>query len=277
MQRAVVLAGGGVTGIAWETGVLLGLRDEGVDVLADADLVVGTSAGSTVAAQALAADLADLYDIQRADVHGELTPELDLQLLATIFAELAGGRLPDQAARARIGALALSATTVDEPTRRAVVAGRLPNHDWPERRLLVTAVDAVTGELAAFDAGSGVPLVDAVAASCAVPGVWPPVTIGERRYVDGGVRSTANADLASGHDVVVVLAPLTGPAAATLDPEVASLRSAGTTVVVVSADAAAGEAMGPNPLDPSYRRPAAEHGRRQGRAAAVDVAAAWAP
>jgi len=275
VQRALVLAGGGVTGIAWETGALLGLRDEGVDVVERADLVVGTSAGSTVAAQALAADLADLYAAQLDDAHGELTPELDLQLLATIFAELAGGRLPDQPARARIGALALSAATVDEPTRRAVIERRLPTHEWPERRLVVTAVDAVTGELAVFDAGSGVSLVDAVAASCAVPGVWPPVSIGERRYIDGGVRSTANADLAAGHDVVVVLAPLTGPAAATLDPEVASLRSSGTTVVVVATDAAAAEAMGLNPLDPSYRRPAAEHGRRQGRAAAADVAAAW--
>jgi NTE family protein len=271
-----VLAGGGVTGIAWEIGVLLGLRDEGVDVLAASDLVVGTSAGSTVAAQALSAtDLEDLYAAQLGGAHGELTPELDLNLLATIFTELAGGRLPDQEARARIGALALTADTVDEQTRRAVIEGRLPSHEWPERRLVVTAVDAVTGELVAFDVTSGVPLVDAVAASCAVPGVWPPVSIGDRRYVDGGVRSTANADLASGHDVVVVLAPLTGPAAGTLDPEVAALRSGGSRVAVVAADEAAAGAMGLNPLDPAHRRPAAEHGRRQGAAAAAAVEAVW--
>jgi NTE family protein len=276
VQKALVLAGGGVTGIAWETGVLLGLRDAGVDLVADADLVVGTSAGSTVAAQVLSGtDLAELDAVQQGDEHQEITPELDFGLLATIFSELAGGRLPDQEARARIGALALTAETVDEATRRAVIEARLPSHDWPARRLLVTAVDALTGELAVFDAASGVSLVDAVAASCAVPGVWPPVSIGERRYVDGGVRSTANADLAAGHDVVVVLAPLSGPAASTLDPEVAALRSGGATVVVVATDPDAAEAMGLNPLDPDLRRPSAEHGRRQGLAAAEAVGGSW--
>ena len=264
-----MLAGGGVTGIAWELGVLLGLRDEGVDVVGGADVVIGTSAGSTVGAQVLSgAALDELYAAQLADEHHELTPELDLQLLATIFAELAGGRLPDQEARARIGALALSADTVPEATRRAVIERRLPSHEWPAARFLVTAVDALTGELAVFDAGSGVSLVEAVAASCAVPGVWPTVEISGRRYVDGGVRSTANADLAAGYDEVLVVAPLSGPAAGTLDPEVAALRSGGTAVTVVAADDEAAAAMGMNPLDPSMRRPAAEHGRRQGRTAA---------
>ena len=267
-----MLAGGGVTGIAWETGVLLGLRDEGVDVVAAASLVVGTSAGSTVGAQVLSGvPLEELYEAQLADEHHELTPELDLQLLMTIFAELAGGRLPDQEARARIGALALSAETVPAATRRAVIEARLPSHEWPAARFLVTAVDALTGELAVFDAASGASLVDAVAASCAVPGVWPTVEIGGRRYVDGGVRSTANADLAAGCDDVVVVAPLSGPAAGTLDPEVAALRAGGTAVTVIAADAESAAAMGPNPLDPSMRRPAAEHGRRQGREAAAGL------
>jgi len=73
----------------------------------------------------------------------------------------------------------------------------------------VTAVDAATGEFRTFDRDSGVPLVQAVAASCAVPGVYPPVTIGGRRYVDGGMRSAANVDLAAGVERVVVLAVLT--------------------------------------------------------------------
>jgi NTE family protein len=275
-QRALVLAGGGVTGIAWETGVLLGLRDAGVD-LTGADVVIGTSAGATVAAQITApgVDLADLLAGQLDPTHVEITPALDLDLLTRVFAELAGGRLPDEAARARIGALALAAETVPEDVRRAVVAARLPHHEWPDRRVLVTAVDATTGALAVFDRASGVGLVDAVAASCAVPGVWPPVTIGGRRYIDGGVRSTANADLAAGHDVVAVLAPLTGPAAVSLEPELASLRSAGATVVLVAADETAAEAMGPNPLDPAYRTAAAEEGRRQGHEAADALAGAW--
>ena len=67
---------------------------------------------------------------------------------------------------------------------------------------------ADNGEFVAFEKSSGVSLVDAVAASCAVPGVWPPVTINGRRYIDGGMRSAVNADLAAGYERVVVLAPI---------------------------------------------------------------------
>jgi NTE family protein len=277
MSIALVLAGGGLTGIAWEIGVLAGLRDKGVDLTGAADLVVGTSAGSAVGAQVLAGvDFDELVAVQLADEHSEITPELDLAVLGEIFGEMAGGKLPDQQGRVRIGTLALAAATVDEPTRRRVIERRLPSQEWPATRLVVTAVDAVTGDLAAFEASSGVSLVDAVAASCAVPGVWPPVTIGDHRYVDGGVRSIANADLAAGHDVIVVLAPLAGPAARTLEPEVDALRQAGSQVVVVNADDEAVAAMGINPLDPAYRRPALEHGRRQGDVASGPVGDALA-
>jgi NTE family protein len=277
MSVALVVAGGGVTGIAWELGVVAGLRDEGVDVAAAVDLVVGTSAGATVGAQVLSAiGLDDLVAVQLADAHGEITPELDLSVLGEIFSEMSGGKLPDRDGRVRIGALALAAATIDEPTRRRVIEQRLPVHEWPQTRLVVTAVDAVSGDLAAFDAASGVGLVDAVAASSAVPGVWPPVTIGDRRYVDGGVRSVANADLAAGCDVVVVLAPLGGPAAQSLEPELDDLRDQVAHVVDNNADDEAIAAMGINPLDPAYRRPAVEHGRRQGRAAASAVGAALA-
>jgi NTE family protein len=273
VSTALVLAGGGLTGIAWETGLLLGLRDQGVDLVGTADLVVGTSAGATVGAQVLSrgTDLADLYDRQLSDEHGEITPVVDMDRVMAVMATGVGveGGPPDAAARAAIGAVALSAETVDEAVRRAVIAGRLPSHEWPAHPLLVTAVDAVSGELAVFDAGSGVGLVEAVAASCAVPAVWPPVTIGDRRYVDGGVRTMANADLAAGHETVVVLAPMPGASEAALGAEVAALEAGGARVTVVVADEAALAAMGPNPLDAAFRRPAAEEGRRQGRGVAV--------
>ncbi len=107
----------------------------------------------------------------------------------------------------RIGAIALSTATVAEPVRRDVIAHRLPSHEWPDRVLRITAIDTATGELLVFDRGSGVDLVDAVAASCAVPGAWPPVTIGDRRYMDGGVGSAINLPLAADCDVAVVLVP----------------------------------------------------------------------
>jgi NTE family protein len=268
VTRAPVLGGGGVTGIAWETGLLLGLRDEGID-LVGADVTIGSSAGAAVGAQILSGtDLGELYERQLDPVHHEIAAELDLKLVLTIFRELAKGP-PTQDVLARIGEKALAAPTVPESERRAVIEHRLPSHDWPTAVLRLTAIDAATGELVVFDRSSGVSLVDAVAASCAVPGVWPPVTIGERRFIDGGVKSPTNADLAAGHDEVIVLAPLAGPTADWADVELAELEAAGVRTLLIVADDEATAAMGPNALDPAMRRPAAEAGRRQARAAAT--------
>jgi NTE family protein len=266
MSTALVLAGGGVTGIAWETGLLLGLRDIGIDVAAEADVIIGTSAGSTVGAQlAVGRDLADMFARQLDDNHGEISPWIDVDLLTTIFGMMTDGGTDDDSVRRAIGGLAIGATTVDEATRRAVIAHRLGTEGWPGRRLVVTAIDAETGEFVTWDADSGISLVDAVASSCAVPGVWPCVTIKGRRYFDGGLRNSANAFLAEGHDNVWVLAPLTGGASPAVEREMGQLRAAGARVRFVQADAEAVAAMGPNSLDPRFRRVAAEHGRRQGR------------
>ncbi|MGK5440636.1 patatin-like phospholipase family protein, partial [Micromonospora sp. URMC 105] len=180
------------------------------------------------------------------------------------------------ASRARVGAMALAARTPSEASRRAVIEARLPVRQWPARRLLVTAVDAHSGEFVVFDADSGVSLVDAVGASCAVPGVWPPVTISGRRHVDGGVRSTVNADLAAGAERVVVLAPVTsafGPMPR-LAAQVAALRSV-ARVAVVSPDRAARAAIGRNVLDPARRAAAARAGFAQAEAVAAEVAGVW--
>jgi NTE family protein len=122
-----------------------------------------------------------------------------------------------------------------------------------------------------------VPLVEAVAASCAVPGVWPPVTTGGRRFIDGGVRSVANADLAAGCDRVVVLAPLVrgfGPLTGVAE-QVAQLRAAGAEVELVSPDAAALAAIGRNVLDPAHRPAAARAGRAQAAGVADAIGAVW--
>ncbi|WP_063741440.1 patatin-like phospholipase family protein [Saccharothrix syringae] len=162
---------------------MAGLADAGRDVTG-ADLVVGTSAGATVAARSGSGlDLAELYARQ-----------VDPERLGARLASLVGGAADAGA----VGRFALDADTVPEPVRRAVVESRSPSHKWPARALRIVAVDAGIGERRVFDNDSGVDLVDAVAASAAVPGVWPPVTTGGRRYVDGGVRSAENADLAAG-------------------------------------------------------------------------------
>jgi NTE family protein len=140
--------------------------------------------------------------------------------------------------------------------------------DWPDRRLLITAVDATTGEPIVWDSNSGVPLASAVAASCAVPGVWPPATVAGRRYIDGSVRSATNADLAEGYDVVVILAPDTGPGLNPVSKGLATevpLLERRSKVLVLSPDEAESDAIGPNPLDPERRAPAALAGQAQGR------------
>jgi NTE family protein len=171
---------------------------------------------------------------------------------------------------------ALAAQTVAEPLRRAAVAARLPATDWPQRQVLIVAVDAGTGDLAVFDRASGVGLVDAVTASCAVPGVWPPVSINGRRYIDGGARSITNADLAAGCDRVLVITPtLPGAPSLTgsLNEEIEGLAPA--QVFVVYADQDSIEAFGRNPLSPATRGPAARAGRTRGRDLADTVAAFW--
>ncbi|MEV7005137.1 patatin-like phospholipase family protein [Streptosporangium sp. NPDC051022] len=257
---AVVLGGGGVAAIAWETGLALGLAEGGVN-LGDAELLVGTSAGSVVATQiACGRTLRDLF-AEQVDASSTLEPVIDMDLGALrqeLDAIRTGSADPVEVLRG-IGAVALRADRVPEKVRRAQVAARLLAGEWPHRALLVTAVDAVTGDFTVFTRASGVDLVDAVAASCAVPGVWPAVTIGGRRYMDGGMRSGVNADLAVGHRRVVVVE------AAEL-AETADVKELGpeSQVFRITPDEASGVARGANPLDPAVRPACARAGHAQG-------------
>ncbi len=276
MSLALVLGGGGVTGIAWETGLLVGLRDHGVDLTAAA-LIVGTSAGSVVGAQiATGVALDELYARQTSppDPVLERAPAVDLAALARM---LGGGPPPTAPLSpelcARIGRAALAAATVPEAERIAVIGARLPHHAWPERPLLITAIDAADGRFVTWDKDAGVPLTLAVASSCAVPLVYPPITIDGRRYIDGGVRSATNADLAVGYALVVVIAPLAGLSAGggVLATEAADLRAGGSVVELLWPDDAARAALGANPLDPARRVAAAEAGRAQAATVAERV------
>ena len=271
MTLALVLGGGGVAGIAWHTGVLLGRARAGVDV-STADLLVGTSAGATVGAQLGAGHALDLLfdrQVDPATLATERTPPVAMADLLERLTPIYTAGLEPAERRRMLGSMALATDTVSEDERRAIVEGRLVGHDWPARPLLVPVVDAVTGERRVLDAGSGTDLVDAVAASSAVPGVWPPVTLDGTRYIDGGVWSLTNADLAAGHDRVVVLAPVVDPGVArqieALGPDV--------RVELVSPDAASLEAFGADVLDPANRAPAARAGLEQGRAEAGRVRA----
>ena len=278
-RTALVLGGGGITGIAWEIGLLAGLAEAGVD-LTSADLVVGTSAGSVVGAQVTGgAELEAMFARQLEPPAQEKVARMTRANLARYAWAMLVTRGRDEEFRRRVGQVALAAEkaglTPTEQERLDVIGARLVGSEWPDRQLTVTAVDAATGEFTAFDRSSGVPLLQAVAASCAVPGVYPPVTIGGKRYIDGGMRSTANADLAQGHDRLVVLAPIprgVGPITS-VDAQVTSMVSA--RVAVVSPDQGSKAAIGRNVLDPAARAGSARAGRAQAAAVAERVAEAW--
>lgn len=288
--RALVLGGGGPVGIAWESGLLAGFAQGGVD-LGAADFIMGTSAGSFVGAKlALGADaraLAEpiLREAERArEPAGGGRPPADLSQLMLLMGEAQAGTRNPTAVRAEIGALALAAETDSEEAFIASFGksfANLPRFAWPERDFACTAVDAEDGSFRLWTRAAGVGVTRAVASSCSVPGVYPPITIEGRRYIDGGMRSGTNADMAAGYDVVVVVAlrlgsgPFAERVAAQLDAEVETLKDGGATVVVVSPDAGSVEAFGPNLMDFRRRPDAARAGLAQGLADAAELKGLW--
>ena len=286
-SKALVLSGGGITGTAWELGVLFALEESGVDVT-DVGLVVGTSAGSSVGAQITSGlSLEELYNLQLKPIHETLERPVDFdghkfrQMMAAAIMSS-----PDsQTARALIGEAAQAAPTMSEEERLEMMASRLPVHEWnPDIKLVITAVDAETGEWIKFDKDSGVPLLLAVSASSAVPGIYPPTTINGRRYIDGGMSSGTNADLAQGYQLVLIIAaepsmitPAMGPTMhrITFEEELAQLKQSGSQVMVISPDEESLKIKGPNPLDANFRRASAEAGRVQGKKIAKKVKTFW--
>jgi NTE family protein len=289
MTRALVLGGGGPVGIAWESGLVAGLAEKGVD-LSSADYIIGTSAGSVVGAQlALGATPASLVAPMLASsgpggASASSAQAPDLAMLISKMQELVTSRRPPEQVRAEIGAWALEAKTLmSEDVWVANFARMIPEKKWPNRRYECTAIDTADGSLQVWNKDSGVELERAVASSCTVPGIFPPVTIRGRRYMDGGMRSPTNADLAKGYDTVVVVAVTAGPRnndmarrfGEILDKEVEVLRDSGAKVELIIPDEKSLEAFGLNLMDSSRRVDAAKAGIRQGQADAGKLRSAW--
>jgi NTE family protein len=274
-RRAVILGGGGVTGIAWETGVLKGLQDAGVD-LAAADAIIGTSAGSFAGAYLAAGLVNQFFDAQFDDDVVEIAATMSPESIEAFRKAIAdGGGDPRVTGRA-LGRMALAATTVSSEARAAVVASRLSSMDWPNAPLQMTAIDAETGDLHLFDKASGISLATAAAASGAVPGLWPAVEAQGRKWIDGGSCSPTNASLGAGYSQVVVIAPAAeGFPGGGVRDEVADLEARGIHVILIVPDERTRGAIGDNVFDPARRGPAAEAGRLQGQAAAADVKSVW--
>lgn len=282
-DTTLVLGGGGLWGVAWMTGLLMGLEESGVD-MRHPRAVIGTSAGSVLGAH-VTSDLSTpvLFDrqVSSSKQARQYAPDSDNQAKAfALFSRQYSD--PDKRLRA-ICDLTVNTQTIPWVQRRADIQERLslPSDTWPSTPLTITAVEIETRSLTTFDAGSGVDLVDAVAASCAVPGIWPIAEIGGRRYIDGGVWLTPeNAHLATNAPFVLILSPFGRSQAgrigggSTLDDDIARLCAAGSRVVLITADQSSLATLGGGgPLDPATRRPSAESGRIQGRREAASLRA----
>ena len=297
-KKALVLGGGGPVGIAWESGLLTGFAEAGVD-LSQADFILGTSAGSFVGAQlamgaapaSLAAPFLAMGDAPKtprpaAPARDPGRPAPDLTVLMRKMAEAASGKRPAQEVRAEIGAWAIEQSPMSEDDfiqSFGRFLAELPANAWPQKGYACTAVDAADGAFRLWDKAAGVGLARAVASSCSVPGVYPPVTLNGRRYIDGGMRSATNADMAIGHDLVVVIALRLGAGGgvigerltAQFDQEIETLKDGGATVIVMTPDEASVAAFGSNLMDFRRRPDAARAGLAQGLADAKDLAAYW--
>ncbi len=281
-RTALILGGGGALGVSWATGVLAGLQEAGQDVT-DADLIVGTSAGSIVATQvAQGWALAEMVEEHRNGTVGANPPlDFDVQNLMAIFAQWAAYPEMNVERAAEIGRLAIASKT---PTEDAWIASfeEFIKPEWPDRDLRLTAVDAQRGEFRAWSRDDGIDIRRAVASSCAVPGMFPCVRFDNRLYQDGGVRSGTNADLAAGYDAVLILAPI-GARDDGIDPllgrtsraEAEELRAAGSKVELAFPDAGSVEAMGLNRMDATRRGVTVDAGIVQGRALARSLGPAW--
>lgn len=294
MTRALVLGGGGPVGIGWESGLLKGLADEGVD-LGAADAIYGTSAGAFVGAQlALELDLAETVS-QIATTRAVMVPgagegeAMAERMQALIGAIVAAAMSTEPAAMSRreLGRLALEADVISEADFLeffAVLKGR----EWPER-FACTAVGATTGEFVVWQADSEVDVQLAVASSCAVPCIYPPVTVAGGRYIDGGMRTALNADVAAGHDRVVAISvtPLSVPPELSnpifddlmgrVSAELDTLRSSGSDVVVIepSPELVELSANGMALMDVGKASAAYDAGVRHGAIEAPRVAELW--
>ena len=287
-RRGLVLGCGGTVGSAWQVGALSALEDRWGWDPRTADVIVGTSGGASLAALLGAGvGTAELVAAHRGrwgarpSVRRFCTrPPASLPALPVLPG---GWSLATAGLRRRAGLMTLAGLAprgrTDPAFLDALVDDLVPDGGWvPHPAVWTVALDVDTGERVAFGS-PGAPtasLRDAVRASWAIPGWFPPVTIGGRAYLDGGVASTASADLLIGQelDEVVVIAPMAGasiggvggrleslmrrPMSRGLDDETAALEAAGTHVVRLCPTAAELAAMGPNFMNPHRRVPALE-------------------
>ncbi|MFF0751857.1 patatin-like phospholipase family protein [Streptomyces sp. NPDC004267] len=273
LDRALVLGAGGLVGTAWTAGLAVGLGRDGID-LGEADLFVGTSAGAIVAALlATGQDPARLATPMR-PADGSTPPRVDGRRLGEAFAVLGNAAADPAGARREAGRIALAADTGPEQPHVARMRAMVGTDDWPERRLLIPVLDAETGEQQVLDRTSAAPLPSAVAASTAFPGIYPPITLNGRRYMDGSLQSATNAGLAAGARALVVIDPQAHLFPRELLHQELTAAAA-HTAVTVEPDPGSIRTFGPDLNDRTAWAPAYEAGLRQAADAAQQLRLAW--
>ncbi|GGV16193.1 patatin [Kitasatospora herbaricolor] len=270
-DRALALGAGGPVGAAWTAGLACGLRLGAVD-LGEADLIVGTSTGAIVGAVlATGQDLGRLATPVRP---AGTPPRVDGRRLGETLAVLAEAASDPAEAWRRAGRIAIAAETGPEQAHVARMQALTGADRWPDRKLLITAMDTGTGRPEVFDRHGGAALPSAVAASTAFPGIYPPITVNGRRYMDGSLRSATNARLAAGARTLVVIDPQ-----AHLFPRELlhqELAAAGArTVVTIEPDPASLRAFGPDLNDRAAWEPAYRAGLRQAAEAGERLRPVW--
>jgi NTE family protein len=287
MRQALVLGGGGVIGVAWESGILRALVDAGIERSAFG-AVVGTSAGAIIGARFLAGhDLVARPGSPEGGGSGPDSPALidpkalDLAALGRVFQIWGANDRMTPAVAAEIGGLARTLYRDKESAWVTGITRAAGANGWPDTTLRISAVDTESGARALFDHASGVDLARAIAASSSVPAIFPSVTIDGRLYMDGGVHSSTHADALVGDRParVLVLMPMNARTAQhvgahaerALDAEVAALRGAGSEVFVRTPTAEDASRMGPNLMDFAKTSEAFEVGLATGRALAREL------
>jgi len=277
MGKALVLGGGGSVGTAWQTGLIAGWNRRGI-VLTDADLILGTSAGAAVGVQvALGHDLDRQLDRYRAAHRRHLAggrtavmefDEEQARRVDELFARGTADGRRDPAVRRDICRAALETPTIPEDDFLRTFK-YLKGRPWPAN-YVCTTVDVETAEFAPLDHMLGGELDRGVAAAVAVPGVYPPVTVAGRRYIDGGCLSTNHLDLAAGHErILFVQMTDVHPS------ELAAIKDSGADMLVVTPDAASVASFGSGLMDAGAAFGAAERGLEQGLRDAEEIAAFW--
>jgi NTE family protein len=280
MKRVLVLGGGGVIGVAWETGVVVGLNESGFDPRT-VDAIVGTSAGAIVGAQLAAGRLPAMPTSDRGGRQPVDPTKIDVQALTQVFR--IWGQMEhttiEQAAGIGKAARGVQRDAEDEFVARMDTAAGVA--EWPAMRLLIAAVDTESGERRIFDRRGNTPLPRAIAASASVPGLFPSVTIDGRLYMDGQVHSSTNADvLVELSPVQVLIAMPTNAVTARgigahaermLETEIALLHAVGSSVSLRTPSADDAERLGPNLMDPAQAPEAYAVGLATGRAWATQL------